>query len=96
MLFSYPLGAISHIMCSSEAGLFHALSVGLIAWSIALLMVSSMRMNEYTFGKVLWMALKTAFVVLCLWMIVFLFGVIIYQFVDFIKAVYFESTFVFM
>ena len=96
VLFSYPLGAISHIMCSSEAGLFHALSVGLIAWSIALLMVSSMRMNEYTFGKVLWMALKTAFVVLCLWMIVFLFGVIIYQFVDFIKAVYFESTFVFM
>lgn len=96
VIFSYPLGALSHLMCGSEAAIFNALSAGLIVWSIILMLVSSMRMNEYSFGKVLWMSLKTAFVVLCLWMVVFLFGVIIYQFADFIKAVYFESTFVFM
>ena len=96
VIFSYPLGALSHVLSASEAPLYQALSTGLLVWSVVLMLVSSMRMNEYSFGKVLWMSLKTIFMILCLWMLVFLFGVIVYQFIDFIRAVYFESTFVFM
>jgi hypothetical protein len=96
VIFSYPLGLLSHGLSGSEAPLFHSISTALLVWSVMLLLVSSMRMNEYSFGKVLLMSLKTIFAILSFWMLIFLFGIIVYQFIGFFKTIYFESTFVFM
>lgn len=96
IVLSLPLVLLSQIMCSSESVLYAGISNFILYWCIFLLIVSSMRMNEYSFGQEIKVILKTIFGILCFWMLVFLFYTIILKFVGFAQDVYFESTFLFM
>ncbi len=96
IVFSLPMVLLSYFMCTSESVLFLGIGNFILYWCFALLIVSSVRMNEYSFGKEVGIIFKTVFGILCFWMITFLFYIIISKFVVFISDVYFESTFLFM
>ena len=90
ILLMLPLAGLSHLMCGSEAGLFNLLTIGVWAWSLCLVFVTTKVMNEYSFGKMVGMVLLVAFGILCAWMILALFYIIIYQAWNFLYDVYEE------
>lgn len=96
IVFTYPLALLSQVLSSNDASVFFGVKSIIFLWCCALIFITNMRMNEFSFGKVIWMAIKTVFGILCLWMIIFLFGIIIFQFIKFIQQVYLECSFLFM
>lgn len=96
VVLSYPMIAVSYLMDSKQFALFAGIAAFLLLWSVMLLLSSSMRMNEYSSGKVLWMSVKSIFGMLCVWMIIFLFYIVLYQFWQFITDIYFECSLLFV
>ena len=55
-----------------------------------MLLLSVKLMNEYSFKKLVSTILKTLFAVICVWMIILLFYIILYQTFGFLKNVWTE------
>lgn len=96
IVLSYPLAAVSYLMDLGQYEFFFGITSLVMFWCIMLLLTSGMRMNEFSFGKVIWMAVKSVFGMLCLWMIIFLFYIVLYQFWEFVTNIYFESSLLFI
>lgn len=94
ILFTLPVALLSHIMSTSENGLYILLTDGIMLWSILLMLMTVKIMNEYSFKKLVFTVLKTVFGIICLWMIIFLFYIILHQTVDFFRKLFVEMNIV--
>ena len=92
LALSIPLQLFSHLLSLKEAGIYSALTMIVLAWSIFLLLLSVKVMNEYSVSKLVGIMCKTLFGIACLWMIAMIFYVVINQSLDFIKSVYREFS----
>ncbi len=90
IVLTIPLGLLSRCLTSGERGLFELLSSIILMWSIGLLLLSCKLLNQYSFGKLVGLILKTIFGILCLWMITMLFYIVVYQSFNFFKSIYTE------
>jgi hypothetical protein len=90
ILLMLPFGALSHILCASEAGIYNLFVYGAWIWSLCLVFCTTKVLNEYSFGKMVGSILKVFFAMVCAWMIAALFYVIVYQAWGFIEDVYEE------
>ena len=90
ILLMLPLAGLSHIMAATEGGLYNMLTGGVFLWCILLVLLQTKIMNQYTFGKLVGMILIIAFGILCLWMLVMLFYIVVYQAIDFLRDIYEE------
>ena len=95
IVFMLPLGAFSHMLGVEESGLYTMLTGIVIVWSIILLLLSNKIMNEFSFGKMVVVVLITIFGIVCLWMILFLFYIIISQSVSFFGDLYSDIAMIF-
>ncbi len=90
-----PLGAFSHLLGADENG-FYVMITGIVfVWSILLLLLSNKVMNEFSFGKMVAVVLITIFGVICLWMLLLLFYIIISRSVTFFDDVYTDIAMIF-
>ena len=92
ILFQIPLAFVSHLLSSSEAGFYSILNGGILVWCLLLFVISLKNMNEYSLKKLFGMIILTAFGVVCLWMIVLLFYIIVHQAFMLIKSVISEYS----
>ena len=90
ILFMLPLADVSHVMAQTEAGLYSILTNAVLLWCIALVLLSTKVMNQYSFGKLVGMILIIIFGIICMWMLIMLFYIVVYQAVNFFKDVYEE------
>lgn len=90
ILLILPLGAISHLLCQNESGLYYALVSALWIWSIGLLLLSVKIMNEYSFARLVWTVAKVLFGIVCFWMIIALLFIVVYQACTLFEDIYKE------
>lgn len=90
-----PLGAVSHLLCADESGLYTILTGIVTVWSILLLLLSNKIMNEFTFGKMVAVVLITIFGIICFWMLILLFYIIISQSLTFFGDIYSDIAMIF-
>jgi len=85
------LGVFSHILSSSESGIFSFLKLTVLVWVILLLFLSMLRMNDYGFIKAIGVCvLSVLFMVLILAVIVLLIALsvqLVVSVLDFLKEV---------
>lgn len=87
IVLQLPLALLSRVMSSHESGLYNALVLIVLLWSIALVLLSTMQLNEYSFPKLVWTVVKVLFGIACTVMIAGIFYVLVVQFFTFIKEV---------
>ena len=90
ILLMLPLAAASHVMATTEGGLYNILTSAVMVWCLCLVLLSTKIMNQYSFGKLVGIILIILFAILCTWMLCMLFYIVVYQAIDFFKEVYEE------
>ena len=90
VLFTVPAVLLSRIMDGGQAGLYFAVTGGLLLWVAALMIVGIKEMNEYTIRKTLLVVLLTIFTMAVIWATAVLLFTISSQFVTMIREVYYE------
>ena len=86
-IFTIPLGLLSNIMGGSEAGLYFTIKMIIVAWCAALLLLSLMNLNEYSFKQMVGNTVKIIFALACVAMIIGMIYVVINQFVAFVDEI---------
>ena len=95
IVLSLPVALLSHVMGANESGLYNSLYSFLFIWSILLVLLCTLNLNEYSFGKLIVTIIKVIFGTACLFMIVGLFYIIVVQFITFVKEINVELVFMF-
>ncbi len=90
VLFTVPAVLLSRIMDGGQAGLYFAVTGGLLLWVAALMIIGIKEMNEYTIRKTLLVVLLTIFTMAVIWATAVLLFTISSQFVTMIREVYYE------
>ena len=90
VVFTVPVVLLSRLMDGSQAGIYGALTGGLLLWVIALMIVGLKEMNEYSVAKTLLVVVLTIFTMAVIWATVVLLFTISSQFVSMIREVYYE------
>ncbi len=90
VLFTAPVVLLSRIMDGGQSGLYSVLTVGLIAWAAALMIIGIKEMNDYSVRKTLLVVLLTLFTMAVIWATIVLLFTISSQFVTMIREVYYE------
>lgn len=93
ILLAVPIALLSNLMGTGEAGLYHALNGLMWVWIIILFLRNLKNSNDYTFGKMVFVAFITLCTVLLIWIIVVLLVAFGGQFVDFIESVINELSY---
>lgn len=93
MIFYIPLTALSNIMGTNEAGLYHGLQLVVMIWSLLLIFCNFKILNEYSFGKAVGTIIIIIFAMVCLWIICFLFYIVVSQLFTFIGDLYTEFVY---
>ncbi len=94
-LLMLPIGAFSHLLGVDESGFYSFITGLILVWSILLLLLSNKVMNEFSFGKMVGVVLITLFGIVCLWMIILLFYIIVSQSLTFFEDVYTDIAMIF-
>lgn len=92
IIFTIPISLLSNLLCLKEALLYNSLNLIVMVWCVVLLLMSEKVLNEYSFKKFSFVVIETVFGILCFWMIAFLFYIVVFQFINLIKEIYFEAS----
>lgn len=92
IVFTIPISLFSNLLCLKEALLYNSLNLIVMVWCVVLLLMSEKVLNEYSFKKFSFVVIETIFGILCFWMIAFLFYIVVFQFINLIKEIYFEAS----
>ena len=90
VLLTVPITLLSRIMDQNQAGLYGAMTAGVLLWIIVLMVVGLKEMNDYSALKTLEVVLLTVFTMAVIWATVILLFTISCQFVTMIREVYYE------
>lgn len=93
IIFTLPLGLLSNIMCQNEGGLYTSLQSAIMLWSVALLLLALMNLNEYSFKKMVTTSLIILFAIVCVFLLVGIFYIVLNQFVVFIEEINVELVY---
>ncbi len=90
VLFTVPAVLLSRVMDGAQSGLYGVMTVGLIVWAAALMIIGIKEMNDYTVRKTLLVVLLTVFTMAVIWAAIVLLFTISSQFVTMLREVYYE------
>lgn len=93
IIFTLPLGLLSNVMCQNEGGLYVGIQSAILLWAIALMLLGLMNLNEYSFKKMVTTTLIILFAIVCVFLLVGMFYIILNQFVVFIEEVNVELVY---
>jgi len=93
IIFTIPLGLFSNIMCGNEAGLYNSIQTIILLWSISLVLLALMNLNEYSFKQMVGNTIKILFAAACVFMIFGMIYIIINQFIIFVEEINLELTY---
>lgn len=94
MFLYIPITAVSNAMATGEAAFYNGLQIVVLLWCLILVYLNFKILNEYSFGKAVWTIIKTLFAMLCLWIIIFLFYIVVTQLFSFIGDLYTEAVYI--
>ena len=92
-IFTLPLGLLSNVMCQNEGGLYVGLQSAILLWAVALMLLGLMNLNEYSFKKMVTTSFVILFAIVCVFLLVGMFYIILNQFVVFIEEVNVELVY---
>lgn len=96
IVFTPLLVALSHVMSTSEKGIYDTLLLLIWVWVIVLFFLNTMVLNDYTVAKTIGVALLSIGFILVLWTIVILLFALADQFIKFIGDLWKEVRINFM
>lgn len=92
-IFTLPLGLLSNVMCQNEGGLYVGMQSAILLWAVALMLLGLMNLNEYSFKKMVTTSLVILFAIVCVFLLVGMFYIVLNQFVVFIEEVNVELVY---
>lgn len=66
------IGALSNVLCYNERGLYGLLSTAALGWSLILIFAALKRLNDYSFGRAVGVAVLALIMVVILWAVILL------------------------
>ncbi len=93
ILYNVLFLGLSYVLSYEDAALLGALSTVMLIYTAFLLIVSIMTVHEYTFGKLIWSTLITAFFMILVVFVIFMMVVLMQQLFNFITSLYTEVAY---
>lgn len=87
IIFSLPLALLSRIMSTEEQGLYSGLKTIIMIWCVILILLSTMKLNEYSFGKTVGTVFLVLFGIIVVVMVIGIFYVLLSQFLTFVGEI---------
>lgn len=91
-MLGLPLALLSNVMTMSEASIYHALETGMAIWSGLLFFWNIQSLQNYSFGETIVNVLLTAFAMIVLWVLIFIFFGLSSELLNFTYTIYQEVT----
>ncbi len=93
IIYNVAYTILSYVLSYEDAALLGALSTVMIIFTALLLIVSIMTVHEYSFGKLIWSTIVTAFFMILLVFVIFMMVILFQQLFDFVNTLYTEVAY---
>lgn len=84
------LGLLSNVLCYNEKGLYDLLLTAALGWTLILMFTALKRLNDYTFGRTVAVALLAILMVVIMWAVILLLASLTIQTVSFFSGIFEE------
>ncbi|MCQ6559068.1 YIP1 family protein [Paenibacillus mendelii] len=91
-MLGLPLALVSNVMTMSESSIYHALESVMVVWSGLLFFWNIQSLQNYSFGETVINVLLTAFSMIVLWVLIFIFVGLSSELLNFTYTIYQEVT----
>lgn len=92
ILLGLPLALLSNVMTMSESSIYHTLESAMVIWSGLLFFWNIQSLQNYSFGETIVNVLLTAFAMIVLWVLIFIFIGLSSELLNFTYTIYQEVT----